>query len=368
MVEHKKRRDKQWGKWLLEKALVLFALLLTLPVIGLIGLALVTPVTIWGALYLLGLGLMAVALLSRSWRGLFSAITSPSEKMIGGAGVTLFLAVAIIRIAVVGGNPDLIMKTLPDGRDSRWLNRLIDERDVSLFALRPLLALGMVTIREMESIWPAFQEPYQTIQANEGYTPSAFLATYLGLQRPSAFDAIFIYPEGEQPPDTAVIFLHGFAGNFTMQCWLVGQAGRETGFLTVCPSTRWLGDWGSPQGRAITQATIAYLRQEGIERVYLAGLSNGGVGASQMASDLAELDGLILISGLSPAVEPAELPTFIIHSRQDERMPVRIARAYAEAANSWATYVEMDGDHFVLAKRPLEVREALVSWLLVQGE
>jgi pimeloyl-ACP methyl ester carboxylesterase len=202
------------------------------------------------------------------------------------------------------------------------------------------------------------------MRASEGVTPSPFLATYLGWQRPSAFDALFIYPDDDHSPLTAVVFLHGFAGNFTYQCWLVGQAGRAAGVLTVCPSMRWSGDWWSEAGEATARATILYLRQQGVANIYLAGLSNGGVGASQLAPRLeADLEGLILISGLLPAAEQTGLPVLIIHSREDERMPVARARAYAAAAGERATYVEMTGDHFLLAKNPAETQTVIAGWL-----
>jgi hypothetical protein len=195
---------------------------------------------------------------------------------------------ALARIVLANNSPGLVMRTLPGG-GSRWLNRLIDEQDVTLFALRPLQADGMVTPAEMENIYPAFQELYRAMRAREEVMPSPFLATYLGWQRPSALDALFIYPDDDQSPLTAVVFLHGFSGNFTYQCWLVGQARRAASVLTVCPSTRWTGDWWSEAGEAM-------------------------------------------------------------------------ARAYTAAAGERATYVEMTGDHFLLAKNPAETQALIAGW------
>jgi hypothetical protein len=236
----------------------------------------------------------------RPWRRRANrpAQIQPVHRWVTLVGLGLILMVARARVVLVSNHSGVALATLPGG-GSRWLNRLIDEQDVTHFALRPLLAAGLVTPAEIEDVWPAFHEPYRAIRAADGLTPSPFLATYLGWQRPQAFDALFIYPEGEQPARAAVIFLHGFAGNFTLQYWLVGEAGRAAGVLTVFPSTRWVGDWWSEAGEATTQATIGYLRRQGVETIYLAGLSNGRVGVSRLAPHLsAELAGLILISGL----------------------------------------------------------------------
>jgi hypothetical protein len=345
---------------MIDKLIFLAALLLTIPVAILSALALVTPVTLSGALYLIGLGLLIGIGLITPWFKKHAAY-----PVILVAPLLLLLGVAGARLLLTQGGPHLQMQTWPGNRNSRWLNRLIDEQDVSLFALRPLLLTGMVTGREMDGIWPAFSDPYREIRQREGLAPSPFVSTYLGLQRPSAFDVLFIPPETTEPADTAVIFLHGFAGNFTYQCWLFAQAVRAAGILTVCPSTNWIGLWSRPNGAATVEATLAQLRQNGVRRFYLAGLSNGGVGASELAPHLAaDLDGLILLSGLLPGAEQVNVPVLIIHSRQDERMPVSIARNYAAAAGDRATYVEMDGDHFVLAKEPAKVQQVITDWLV----
>jgi hypothetical protein len=194
---------------MIEKLHFLLALAAAPPVALLIGLALVTPITPSGALYLLGLALLAAGGLSWPWR---RASRQPglarARRLAAVAGLGLILLVALARIVLANNSSGLAMTTLPGG-GSRWLNRLIDEQDVTLFALRPLQAAGLVTPAEMENIYPAFQEPYRAMRANEGVTPSPFLATYLGWQRPSAFDALFIYPDDDQSPLTAVVFLHG---------------------------------------------------------------------------------------------------------------------------------------------------------------
>src|SRR5262249_43996698 len=152
----------------------------------------------------------------------------------------------------------------------------------------------------------------------EGSPPSPFLSTYLGLEHPQAFDAVVVEPGTPQPAQVGVIFLHGFAGNFTMPCWLLAQAARPIGAVTICPSVGWRGDWWTADGEPTLRAPLDCLHSRGVRRIYLAGLSNGAVGASVFAARLqGELAGLILISGSDPSAQLSDLPTLIVQGSND---------------------------------------------------
>src|SRR5215211_5367865 len=93
-----------------------------------------------------------------------------------------------------------------------------------------------------------------------GATPlSPFLATYLNQQYPNNFDLVVAEPTSGTTPKRGIIFLHGFGGNFTVQCWLVAKAGYQIDAVTVCPSTSPSGHWWNSQGQSILQETIFYL-------------------------------------------------------------------------------------------------------------
>src|SRR4029077_9562922 len=119
-----------------------------------------------------------------------------------------------------------------------------------------------------------------------------------GRQGPAAFDAIVIERARDAAPArSAVVFLHGFAGSFTLECWLVARAADAIGAITVCPATVLSGRWGDRDGERTLRATLDFLRARNIRRVYLAGLSNGAAGAAALAPRFAgSLAGLILIS------------------------------------------------------------------------
>jgi pimeloyl-ACP methyl ester carboxylesterase len=329
-------------------------------------LALRTTISTSGAFYLLALSLAIIGAISMPWRGR-GAIYLHALFWVG---LGLFAAVALVRIVTVRPSGNLRMITLPGEGEARWINRLVEEQDVTLFGLRPMLAMRMVTRREAEDAVPAFLAPYEEIRNQAaGAMPSPFPATYLFLQRPTAFDAIIVEPTGESASTTAVIFLHGFAGNFTLQCWLFAKAASTAGMLTICPSTSWIGDWWSADGEATLRQTIQYLRRQGIERIYLAGLSNGGFGASELAPRLSdELAGLIFISGVEPNAADTGLPVLLIHGDGDERIPISLARNYAARIGDQATLVEFPGDHFLLAKDAAAVQQTITDWLLVHEQ
>jgi predicted esterase len=284
------------------------------------------------------------------------------------AGSALILGVITVRMLFPPSGSRFVLTTLPGQTGPRWLNRIFDEQDVVLFGARVGAQLGiMISPAEENSLFSTLYQTYGEMRS-QGVTPlSPFLTTYLNQQRPSGFDAVIAEPASGISPRSGIIFLHGYGGNFTLQCWLVAQAGDRTGAMTVCPSTRPYGDWWSPQGAAILQATLRYLQQRGIERIYLAGLSNGGIGASRLAQRFqTDLAGLILISGADPQAVITDLPALVVQGRNDERIPVSLIDRYIAAAGPETTYLLLEGDHFVLLKRADPVQGAIADWLTQQ--
>jgi surfactin synthase thioesterase subunit len=52
-----------------------------------------------------------------------------------------------------------------------------------------------------------------------------------------------------------------------------------------------------------------------------------------------------------------------LQGAQDERIPATYARQIAEEIGDLGTYVEIEGDHFLIMKRPLLVQNAITKWL-----
>jgi pimeloyl-ACP methyl ester carboxylesterase len=285
--------------------------------------------------------------------------------------VALLLLALLLIVRIVGAGDGMIaMRTLPSGESARWLARLVDEQDLALAGARMLAMRWPLPASERQRLVPAMREAYVEMRRDDVFSPSPAVDTFLGRQVPSAFDTLVIEPRAEPKPGVpmkfGVIFLHGYAGSYTLECWLVARAAREIGALTVCPATDFSGHWRGESGERILRATLDYLHARGIKRVFLAGLSNGALGARALAPRFASsLEGLILISGAPATGDNGGLPTLVVHGSEDTMTPVAAARAFAERTH--ATYAGFEGGHFVLLVRRTETREAIVNWLMHQA-
>lgn len=337
-----------------------FGLLISLPLLLLLSLLPGTPITIIGLIYLLSYSLLVMGMILAPWSPHYSSVFILVAATISFVTVTS-------RILFPPSGTRMNLTTLPGQSGPRVLNRILNEQDAVLFGAQVAPYLGAISSTERNSLDVTFSQTFQEMKA-EGVTPlSPFLTTYLNQQRPNEFDVVIAEPNSETPPKTGIIFLHGFGGNFTVQCWLMAKAGNQVNAITVCPSTSPIGAWWNPQGQAILQETFNYLHKRGVEHIYLAGLSNGAIGASRLADQLkSDVRGLILISGADPNAPMTDLPVLLLHGENDERIPASLMERYTSAAVSNATYHVFEGDHFLLLKQADQVQAVIVSWLRQQ--
>jgi pimeloyl-ACP methyl ester carboxylesterase len=250
-----------------------------------------------------------------------------------------------------------------DGGSSRLVNRIVDEGDLALLGARVMQTSGIYG-DDKEEVPAAMRQAYRSMRRDQGGLASPVAATYLGLQSRDAFDTVVIDPASNAGPDaakpsSAVIFLHGYAGNFEMPCWQIAQAVAGLDVVTACPSTRWIGDWWSSEGEAILKSTVAMLRARGISRFVLAGLSNGGYGASELAPRMkGTFAGVILISGAFADQPSAGVPVLLVHGTNDNVAPVSEARSYA-AKHPGCKLVELHAGHFALLVRAEKANRAI---------
>lgn len=270
-------------------------------------------------------------------------------------GAVLALAAIALARALVAGEGRHLQMPASRGEGSasggaRLVDRLVDEGDMAVAGARVLLATGV--LRDDEAALPsAMTSAYGAMRREQGDAPSPVVATYLGLQEPDAFDLVVVDPErvAEAPatPRSALVFLHGYTGNFDLPCWQIARAVAKAGVVTACPSTRWVGDWWSPAGEATLRRTVDVLHARGVERIVLAGLSNGGFGAAKLVRRMSgTFAGLVLISGADSTTPPAGIPTLVIHGRHDSMASYESARAYAASAG--AKLVTLDAGHFAM--------------------
>ncbi|MBI1793056.1 MAG: hypothetical protein HYR70_02540 [Chloroflexi bacterium] len=347
----------------LKYILCMLGIILALPVLVLVTLAFMLPITISGIGYLSAASLVIAGLIVVPWMPRYNSLLTL-------AGVIALILIASVRILMGQQNTssNLKMITLPQGMGARWVSYIIDEQDSLIFGESLFYLIGGDSPTEHEGITSALFSAYSEMKAKEGVFPSPFADTYLNFQQPDSFDAVIIQPEINSHPEVGVIFLHGFMGNVTAQCWEIAQAVNRFGAVTVCPSTGWQGRWWEPQGEAILQSTFRYLKEQGIQRIYLGGFSNGGFGISRLTEQLGKengLSGLFFIDGIFNGTNIREmgLPVLIIQGTRDERMPATEARQTAEIIGELGMYVELDSDHFLIMKQPDLVQDVLANWL-----
>lgn len=336
-------------------------MILALPVLGIIALAFILPITISGIGYLLGGFLTAI--------GLILAPRISKYYLAILAGILMVVLVAGIRLFFIRlqAGSDFQIFALPEAKPTSWINILVDKQDTLIFGEALFHQTGGDSNQEHAGLASALATDYAEMR-KAGIFASPVISTYLNLEQPGHFDAVIIKTGTSEPPKFGLIFLHGYMGNVTAQCWEIAQAVSSLGGLTVCPSTEWRGEWWQPNGQAILKSTFAYLREQGIHKFYLGGFSNGGFSIGHIAPQLGSeqgLGGLIFIDGIydGASIKETGLPVLIIEGLQDERVPVAVVHPIAEQIGESVTYAEIDGDHSLIMKHPAAVQSAITNWL-----
>lgn len=316
-------------------------------------LAVTTPASSIGLAYVVGTTIVLVGMVTAPKR-------ATRMKGIVRAGLGLLALTALFRLAVAGHGKTLTMIRGPAG--TPLLDRLLPESDVATTSARAVVMVGVLPSNDTKGLVPTLRASYLQMEDEEGSTPSPVVRTLLGLQTKTTYDVIEA-PAALPRATDAVLFLHGYGGNFTLQCWAIAKAAKLANATTFCPSTRLSGDWWQADGPAIVTDMIAKLRARGFDRIVLAGLSNGGIGASRLAASYKkDIVGLLLISGAAPDAGPSGVPTLVFQGSRDTMMPPSHVRSYADKTG--ATYVELDGTHFLLLEKLDEMTNAMGEWLL----
>ena len=180
----------------------------------------------------------------------------------------------------------------------------------------------------------------------------------------------------------AILFLHGDAGNFQCLAWAWKPFADRRRFAILCPSYGF-GFWGPGGAEAVERARLAALARFPIDpdRVFLAGLSDGGNGVTRTAARApAHYQGLIYISptmNLREIAAPAFAaswrgrPILVFQGGRDWNVPKAsvdpaIARLRANGAD--VTYVVApEEDHFLFFARRDAIFRRTGAWLDASG-
>jgi len=269
------------------------------------------------------------------------------------------LGAAALHVFAASHGASLAMTTT-DGGGARWVGRLVDEGDGATLGAFLLVEAGALPDPDAPALPVAMHDAYAEMRAVEGDMPSPVLPTYAGLETAARADVVVIEPA--RPARGALLFLHGFGGNYALPCWEMARAAAEADLVTFCPSVGWRGEWANDEGQRTVVATLRMAHRRGLDRVWLAGLSNGAIGASLLAPRMrGSFRGVILVSGASPQAGAPGVPTLVLQGHRDALCPAAVARAYARRTG--AAYTDLDAGHFALLLRRREAHRAIAAWL-----
>lgn len=249
-----------------------------------------------------------------------------------------------------------------DGRRSalgtvgaRILGGLIPEREAILVALDLRMLVDPLPGEEPDVV-DDMRRAYARMPWSMSFGPTPAPATYLEMQAPNSFDLLVVEPT-EDVRGTA-IFLHGYGGNFAVQCHLFAEKVRSQGYRTACPSLSLDAHWDDAAGRRVLEATREYLRIDG--RVIIAGLSDGGVALSK---SWPEADAYIVVSGVSSAAQCPRKPVLALHGTRDRIASISYARRLAERCPE-VELEAMETAHFLLATEADAAAEQFLPYLV----
>jgi predicted esterase len=251
------------------------------------------------------------------------------------------------------------------GRGMPW-QRVIDEREATRAGLALSGHFGVMKGEEfrtfdalIDSKWAAMPEDWRGL-------PNPLLmfstASHVESLRVRA------KAEGKRP---CIIFLHGFGGLLSLYVHAIAEGTRGE-FDVVAPALDPLGAWWSERGQAVIEATLDCLPADvDRDRVYLVGLSNGGIGATTTLLDrelTRRFAGVVLISGVGDVPEltrPPPTPVLLVSGSKDPRFPGEWVHEQFEALKrggaevTWATW---PADHFLVLTCSKEWTGRFLAW------
>jgi pimeloyl-ACP methyl ester carboxylesterase len=206
------------------------------------------------------------------------------------------------------------------------------------------------------------------------------------LHMPFEVGHYYLYIPKNRPagPLPAIIFLHGNFGNFKTYTWVWSKLAEREGLVILAPSYGF-GNWRSADSASLISQVLADAATQ-VEldprRLYLAGLSNGGLSVSRLASAQPErFRGLIFLSPVmdTPLVDSSAFqqawqgrPVLVITGAADERIPLRYVQQRAatfKAGGITVTERVYPGEtHFLFFSQPEAVLSDISTWLAATAQ
>lgn len=299
-----------------------------------------------------------------------SGSTSPGTPVVRQVTLTnLGTATATLAGITLGGQ-------VPGGRvcdgtecdgTGHWWERILDEQECAQAGL--MLTTRGEEGREMKA---AFASAYDAMPPSWRGGPNALLMTSrFGDVRSLRFE-----PKGDGSLPT-VIFLHGFGGLLTPYVSLLARQLGD-GFIIVAPALDNVGVWSSRRGQQVLRATLASLpARADRSKVFLVGLSNGGVGATTALCDpelRTAFAGFVLLSGVGRLPSGAQLEgarVLVVTGRDDPRFPLSYVVAQPQTLRGAGADVDalsLPATHALVFTHAAEWVETFERWSLAKQE
>lgn len=351
-----------------------------------------TPTWVGTGFILAGIILLLLPLLLLGWfrqpasRTLWSAGLAFALLLLGGFLVALLLSAPS---GDPGPGSPVQQRFTGDGSFRRYtLTNLIPESEqVNLgFPTMPYLDPLLTRAQAQRALAPTL-DLYQEMEADDdfrelGATIGLAYNGLLGRSLDAGHYYLYVPQQTGPGPLPVLIFLHGAAGNFKAYTWLLSRLAEEMGFALIVPSYGF-GTWDE-EGVASVLRALADARQVvniDPERIYLAGLSNGGIGVSTLAAARPELfRGLIFISPALPADIVGgedfqdgwiEQRVLVVTGAADRRIPLSYVEERVEHMRAGGVDVEAitfpHADHFLIFTHAEQLRSEVSAWLRQEG-
>ncbi len=239
--------------------------------------------------------------------------------------------------------------------------------------LDQILRDPQATVQHIEAILgagPSYQAQPVGMLPGQPVRVRSHTLTY-GLWVPSSYNSAKEYP--------LVVCLHGagFSGNAYLERW---QPRLGEDYILACP-TLMQGTWWTRGAEELVLATLQTVKARyhiDADRIFLTGMSNGGIGAWIIGFHHAPLfAGLApMASGIDTVLFPflenlRNTPVYMIHGRHDHVMPIRLSRSIAQTLSQLGypfTFREHDRTHPVAGGHffPRQELPDLIVWLNTQ--
>ena len=179
-------------------------------------------------------------------------------------------------------------------------------------------------------------------------------------------------PPGYSEPLPTIVFLHGAFGNFKGYMWVWKQFADTYGVAIVAPSFG-MGMWDTSDSEQTIAAAVDYCTEHPQLRsgdLYLAGLSNGGIGVMVAVARLpTEFAGYIFISPVMPpsTIDWTGRRVLVIHGDADRRISAADVKNAAQRLEALGADLVMynyaEEDHFLFFSQPAAVLSDVGRWL-----